>query len=139
MRKILATIIFLISLSGCQTPSQPQKFEAEQCQTVLVIDPSGNVDSSASFCRCRNYEIGRDFIGSRGTVTRAPLGKCDQLIGYSVYDNTKLVNFLEYVRNEINSAEVSFEKGFTGEAEEPARAVETRREYGFGEADSSNH
>lgn len=136
MRKTHLTIILVSFLSAaCQT-ERPLDFSGKQCQTVLSFNDNGELDETKSFCRFRQYSISRDFIGSRGNVTRRPLRDCHECIGYSVRDNTRLVNFYESVRSEINAAEIKLQEGITGETEESARAGQARREY---EADQSNY
>lgn len=138
MRKILVMTISLSFLSACQT-DKPLIFEAKQCQTVLSFDDAGNVIPEKSFCRFRPYTISRDFIGSRGNVTRRPLGDCGGCLGYSVRDNARLVNFYESVRSEINAAEEELEKGIAGETEEHLRTGEAGWQHDSSAVDTINH
>jgi hypothetical protein len=135
MKKILLILTSAICLNACQsTQKPPESFTAEQCQTFLSIDSSGDVDVSLSFCRCRSYTVSRDFIGSRGAVIRKPLSACHEHVGYSVRDNTKFANFLESVRVRINEAESELQKGIFGEIEEPIMPSRDGREHEAGEA-----
>lgn len=89
--------ISLIFLSACQ--SNNLSFVGEQCQAV-IDDGEGN-----SYCRCRTYYVNRDFIGSKGTIIRKPLIYCNGIMGYSVKDNERYVNFLQAVRLKLNIEE----------------------------------
>jgi hypothetical protein len=121
MKKNLLTLTILIFLEACRTtPSPPLEFIGRQCQPVFSFDTGGEIDTRESFCRCRDYKISKEFIGSLGNVSRRPLGECDQFNGYSIRDNARLVNFMESVRSEIVAGEDESEKGIIGEAEEPA-------------------
>lgn len=137
MKKTLVILVFLSFLESCQTP--PQVFEGRQCQAVFAFDSNNDIDPGQSFCRCRSYHIGKDFIGSRGNVSRYPLRECDQYLGYSVRENTRLVNFMEYVRSEINAAKAELEKGLPREAEESIRTGEAGWQDLAGETNSGDH
>lgn len=123
MKKILLILIFEIFLSSCR--SVPESFVADQCQTVLALDSYGEIDADKSFCRCRDYMISKEFIGSRGKVVRKKLIECHEVLGFSVKNNTKLVNFYEHVRSEINESEIElgqvgqFQEGIAREIKKP--------------------
>lgn len=133
------TIIFLIFLESCQ--STPQKFEGQQCQPVFSFDEAHEIVLDKSFCRCRDYVVSKEFIGSpTHTVVRKPLSECDQVLGYVPKTYLQYVNFLEYVRQQINeSGETYLQEGIIGEAAESVRASEAGREVHSSSADTGNH
>ena len=103
MKKTLLTIISALFLNGCRTTGQPQEFVGEQCQPVFKYEENGELNTDESFCRCRDYTISMEFIGSYGKVFRKELNYCNQYLGYSIKDNNRLVDFYLYVQSQINA------------------------------------
>lgn len=108
MKKILATIILASFLSGCRSTGEPpREYSGEQCQPVFsYVD--GEISVEDSFCRCRQYVLSKDYIGSVGSSYRKELSYCDQYLGYSVKSNNRLVDFYIYVQSKINEQDESF-------------------------------
>lgn len=101
MKTILLMILSATLLSCNDLPQD--YFIGEQCspELVFVTDSLGDewVDISRSVCRCRAYEISRRLVGPVDRkVIRRPLKACNLMKGYSPKEDTRLVNFLEWVR-----------------------------------------
>jgi len=105
-------VAILLIVSSCRTspPQNQDFFQDEQCspQFEIVKDETGKewVDVEKSVCRCRPYHIGKDYvgpvrIGGSVPVTRKPISQCNLIKGYVPKIDTKMVNFLEWVRTEI--------------------------------------
>ena len=87
-------------------------FQGEQCspEFKIIQDIEGKewVDVEQSVCRCRTSRISRDMVGPVDRkVIRKRLSSCNLLKGYSPKEDTRLVNFLEWVRMNIESKTTS--------------------------------
>lgn len=105
-------LLSVIILAGCRTtpPGNQDFFQDEQCspQFEIVKDEDGKewVDVEKSVCRCRTYHIGKDYVGpvrvgGSVPVTRKHLSQCNLIKGYVPKIDSKMVNFLEWVRTEV--------------------------------------
>lgn len=106
-------MILLVTLLSCASCNDLPKeyFEGEQCspQFEIVQDDNGAkwVDVSKSVCRCRTYRISRELVGPTDRrVIRKPLAYCNLLKGYKPSEDTRLVNFLEWVRMNLNESNI---------------------------------
>lgn len=97
--KILLVILSAVCLSSCK----PEVDDLPQCSPNLdiYIDDLGvkKINYENSFCLCRKYHFGLDFIGPVSEVSYHPVEHCNKVIGWNPKNYSKVWMFWDDVRN----------------------------------------
>lgn len=111
-------LLALLLLVACESiPDRNRRLTVVQCspnfkvETVEVLRDGVPVaetimDLRRSECYCRRYRYSLGFMGpiADSTVTR-PIMECDRLVGNPPQEYTKVVNFLEDLRKDLEGAQ----------------------------------
>jgi hypothetical protein len=106
-------LFFLLLLASCTNiPTTP---DGPQCSPVFTYvkstDGKEYIEVESSYCLCRMYHFGLDYVGKVPNITtwKEPIKYCDKLIGWTPEEYTKKASFWEAVRaaveKEINNHE----------------------------------
>jgi hypothetical protein len=98
-------IVFLLLLAACTSiPTTP---DGPQCSPVFSYvnstDGKEFIDVEGSYCLCREYHFGLDYVGKTpdSTTWKEPIKYCDRLIGWTPKEYAKKATFWEAVRAKI--------------------------------------
>ena len=118
---LLITLGILVSLSACNTV--PVVADQEQCfmelepiggyentgdaspsyeEQILQLEENG-IDTEASYCGCRSYHYGKDYIGMTLNTTpyKKPLSYCHKTVGWKPDGYAEVVTYWQAIRNWI--------------------------------------
>jgi hypothetical protein len=115
MLRILLILAMGMLLSCCRPHRTPPPegvdyFLGEQISPELfyeVVELSDGtlkevISIEKSVCRSRGYKIGREYIGPAGVVVPLNIKQCNLMFGYSPNEYLRSVNFMKWVKSEIN-------------------------------------
>jgi len=98
-------IPFFIILASCTNiPSTP---DGPQCSPIFSyvtsLEGKSYIDVDNSYCLCRTYHFGLDYIGKTpdSSTWKEPINYCDKLIGWTPKEYAKKATFWEEVRARI--------------------------------------
>jgi len=104
--QIVLLMISVICLSAsCRVTEEPKIEDLRQLSVYFhFVDIAGKeyIDVAASRCYSRQYRHSKEFIGPLGNEKLEDMSVCDRMIGYSPRNYTKLHNFMQRVRSQIN-------------------------------------